>query len=93
MAPVGLAAKVAEGLAAKVAVAGRADDRAGTLAVLIADVVSSAHLYERLSAERAQAVVAQCIETMRAATTEQGGTVVTTLGMSSWPPSRARRRR
>jgi class 3 adenylate cyclase len=58
------------------------------LAVLFADVVGSTKLYELLGDIKARETVARCIEVMTAATDEQGGRVVKTMGdevMATFP--------
>ena len=58
------------------------------VAVLFADVVGSTRLYERMGDQRARDLVSTCIEVMREATEEHGGTVVKTIGdevMATFP--------
>ena len=58
------------------------------LAVLFADVVGSTRLYERLGDQRARDTVSLCIEVMRNATEQFGGTVIKTMGdevMATFP--------
>ena len=58
------------------------------VAVLFADVVGSTRLYERMGDQRARDMVGTCIEVMRGATEEHGGTVVKTMGdevMATFP--------
>jgi adenylate cyclase len=50
------------------------------LAVVFADVVGSTHIYEVMGDQRARAMVATCIDIMRAATEQHGGTVIKTMG-------------
>jgi len=50
------------------------------LAILFADVVGSTQLYERLGDDRARDMVAQCLEIMRDATEQEGGSVIKTMG-------------
>jgi class 3 adenylate cyclase len=62
------------------------------LAILFADVVGSTRLFEQLGDMRARDVVATCIDIMRTATEEQGGTVIKTIGdevMSTFPTADA----
>ena len=58
------------------------------LAILFADVVGSTMLYEKLGDAKAREMVGICIETMRGATEQHGGTVINTMGaevMSTFP--------
>jgi adenylate cyclase len=58
------------------------------LAILFADVVGSTHIYEVMGDQRAREMVATCIDVMRSATQEHGGTVIKTMGdevMSTFP--------
>lgn len=58
------------------------------VAVLFSDVVGSTRLYERMGDQRARDLVSTCIEVMREATEEHGGTVVKTIGdevMATFP--------
>ena len=58
------------------------------LAVLFADVVGSTRLYERMGDQRARDMVSMCIEVMRGATEQFGGTVIKTMGdevMATFP--------
>jgi adenylate cyclase len=58
------------------------------LAILFADVVGSTMLYEKLGDAKAREMVGICIETMRNATEQHGGTVIKTMGdevMSTFP--------
>ena len=58
------------------------------LAVLFADVVGSTRLYERMGDQRARDMVSMCIEVMRGATAQFGGTVIKTMGdevMATFP--------
>jgi adenylate cyclase len=58
------------------------------LAVLFADVVGSTRLYERMGDQRARDMVSLCIEVMRGATEQFGGTVIKTMGdevMATFP--------
>jgi len=56
--------------------------------ILFADVVGSTHLYEALGDEAARETVRRCVEIMKEATDEYGGTVIKTMGdevMSTFP--------
>src|SRR6202161_943899 len=58
------------------------------VAILFADVVGSTKLYEQLGDLRAREMVGICIEVMRAATDQNHGTVIKTMGdevMSTFP--------
>lgn len=58
------------------------------LAILFADVVGSTQLYEALGDDRARETVQQCLQVMRQATEQYGGTVIKTMGdevMSTFP--------
>jgi class 3 adenylate cyclase len=58
------------------------------LAILFADVVGSTMLYERLGDAKAREMVGICIEVMKAATEQQGGSVIKTMGdevMATFP--------
>lgn len=58
------------------------------VAILFADVVGSTELYESLGDERARATVGQCLDIMKAATEDNGGDVIKTIGdevMSTFP--------
>ncbi|MCB1623625.1 MAG: adenylate/guanylate cyclase domain-containing protein [Pseudomonadales bacterium] len=58
------------------------------LAILFADVVGSTRLYEQLGDQRARELVAICINVMRAATEQNNGTVIKTMGdevMATFP--------
>src|SRR5438552_4066304 len=58
------------------------------VAILFADVVGSTKLYEQLGDLRARDMVGICIEVMRAATDQNHGTVIKTMGdevMSTFP--------
>ena len=58
------------------------------LAILFADVVGSTMLYEKLGDGKAREMVGICIETMKNATEQHGGTVIKTMGdevMSTFP--------
>ncbi len=58
------------------------------LAILFADVVGSTKLYELLGDQRAREMVGICIDVMRAATDQNNGTVIKTMGdevMSTFP--------
>ena len=58
------------------------------VAILFADVVGSTKLYEQLGDLRARDMVGVCIEVMRAATDQNHGTVIKTMGdevMSTFP--------
>ncbi len=62
------------------------------LAVLFADVVGSTRLFEAMGDMRARDIVATCIDIMRTATEEQGGSVIKTIGdevMSTFPTADA----
>ena len=50
------------------------------LAILFADVVGSTQLYEALGDAKAREMVGVCIEVMRRATAQHGGTVIKTMG-------------
>lgn len=50
------------------------------VAILFADVVGSTKLYEQLGDARAREMVGICIEVMRAATEQNGGNVIKTMG-------------
>jgi len=50
------------------------------VAILFADVVGSTQLYETLGDDRARETVAECLEIMKTATEENGGTVIKTMG-------------
>jgi len=56
--------------------------------ILFADVVGSTHLYEVLGDDAARETVRQCVEIMKQATEEYGGSVIKTMGdevMSTFP--------
>ena len=58
------------------------------LAIVFADVVGSTKLYELLGDLRARDMVGICIEVMRAATEQNNGTVIKTMGdevMATFP--------
>ncbi|MDP2322459.1 MAG: adenylate/guanylate cyclase domain-containing protein [Gammaproteobacteria bacterium] len=58
------------------------------LAILFADVVGSTQLYEALGDDRARETVQQCLQVMKQATEQYGGTVIKTMGdevMSTFP--------
>lgn len=58
------------------------------LSILFADVVGSTQLYESLGDERARETVQQCLQVMKQATENYGGTVIKTMGdevMSTFP--------
>ncbi len=58
------------------------------LAILFADVVGSTKLYELMGDLKARDMVAICIDVMRTATEQHGGTVIKTMGdevMSTFP--------
>lgn len=62
------------------------------LAILFADVVGSTKLYELMGDVRAREMVSICIDDMRTATEQQGGTVIKTMGdevMSTFPSAEA----
>ncbi len=62
------------------------------VAILFADVVGSTQLYETLGDDRARETVAECLEIMKAATEETGGTVIKTMGdevMATFPTANA----
>lgn len=50
------------------------------LAVVFADVVGSTHIYEVMGDQRAREMVSTCIDVMRVATEQFGGTVIKTMG-------------
>ena len=50
------------------------------LAVVFADVVGSTHIYEVMGDQRAREIVSTCIDVMRVATEQFGGTVIKTMG-------------
>ncbi|MGD8809025.1 MAG: adenylate/guanylate cyclase domain-containing protein [Gammaproteobacteria bacterium] len=51
-----------------------------SVAILFADVVGSTQLYERLGDEKAREMVGRCLEIMRAATENNQGNVIKTMG-------------
>lgn len=56
--------------------------------ILFADVVGSTHLYEALGDDAARETVQQCVEIMKEATEQYGGSVIKTMGdevMSTFP--------
>jgi class 3 adenylate cyclase len=56
--------------------------------ILFADVVGSTHLYDSMGDERARETVQQCVEIMKQATDQYGGSVIKTMGdevMSTFP--------
>ena len=58
------------------------------LAILFADVVGSTMLYEKLGDDQAREMVGICIEVMKTATEQHGGTVIKTMGdeiMATFP--------
>lgn len=58
------------------------------LAILFADVVGSTRLYELMGDLRARDMVSTCIDIMRSATEQHGGTVIKTMGdeiMATFP--------
>ena len=58
------------------------------LAILFADVVGSTMLYEKLGDAKAREMVGICIESMKNATEQHGGTVIKTMGdevMATFP--------
>jgi adenylate cyclase len=58
------------------------------LAILFADVVGSTMLYEKLGDVKAREMVGICIEAMKTATEQHGGTVIKTMGdevMATFP--------
>lgn len=62
------------------------------LAILFADVVGSTRLFEVMGDMRARDVIATCIDIMRGATEEFGGTVIKTIGdeiMATFPTADA----
>ncbi|HET7756844.1 MAG TPA: adenylate/guanylate cyclase domain-containing protein [Steroidobacteraceae bacterium] len=62
------------------------------LAILFADVVGSTRLYDTMGDLRARDMVATCIEVMRGATEQRGGTVIKTMGdevMATFPSADA----
>jgi len=59
-----------------------------SVAILFADVVGSTQLYERLGDAKAREMVARCLEIMRAATENNRGNVIKTMGdevMATFP--------
>ena len=58
------------------------------VAILFADVVGSTQLYEKMGDLKAREMVARCLEIMRDATEQHGGTVIKTMGdemMATFP--------
>ncbi|HHQ13397.1 MAG TPA: adenylate/guanylate cyclase domain-containing protein [Chromatiales bacterium] len=58
------------------------------VAIVFADVVGSTHLYEALGDDRARETVQRCLDVMKEATEQFGGTVIKTMGdevMSTFP--------
>jgi adenylate cyclase len=58
------------------------------IAIVFADVVGSTHLYEALGDEQARETVQRCLDVMKEATEQFGGTVIKTMGdevMSTFP--------
>ena len=58
------------------------------VAILFADVVGSTQLYEQMGDLKAREMVGRCLEIMREATEQHGGTVIKTMGdevMSTFP--------
>ncbi len=56
--------------------------------ILFADVVGSTHLYEALGDDKARETVRRCVEIMKDATEQYGGSVIKTMGdevMSTFP--------
>jgi adenylate cyclase len=56
--------------------------------ILFADVVGSTHLYEALGDDKARETVQDCVDIMRQATEQYGGSVIKTIGdevMSTFP--------
>ena len=56
--------------------------------ILFADVVGSTRLYEELGDDAARETVQRCVEIMKDATDQYGGTVIKTIGdevMSTFP--------
>jgi adenylate cyclase len=56
--------------------------------ILFADVVGSTHLYEALGDEKARETVQSCVDIMKQATEQYGGSVIKTIGdevMSTFP--------
>jgi adenylate cyclase len=56
--------------------------------ILFADVVGSTHLYEALGDEKARETVQNCVDIMKQATEQYGGSVIKTIGdevMSTFP--------
>lgn len=59
-----------------------------SVAILFADVVGSTQLYERLGDDKAREMVGRCLEIMRAATENNQGNVIKTMGdeiMATFP--------
>ncbi|RMF96668.1 MAG: adenylate/guanylate cyclase domain-containing protein [Gammaproteobacteria bacterium] len=64
------------------------DSREREVAIVFADVVGSTHLYEALGDDRARETVQRCLDIMKAATEQFGGTVIKTMGdevMATFP--------
>jgi len=58
------------------------------VAILFADVVGSTHLYDSMGDESARETVQQCVDIMKQATDQYGGSVIKTMGdevMSTFP--------
>jgi adenylate cyclase len=58
------------------------------VAILFADVVGSTHLYDSMGDESARETVQQCVDIMKHATDQYGGSVIKTMGdevMSTFP--------
>ncbi len=58
------------------------------VAIVFADVVGSTHLYEALGDDRARETVQRCLDIMKQATEQFGGTVIKTMGdevMATFP--------
>lgn len=58
------------------------------VAIVFADVVGSTHLYEAMGDERARETVQRCLDVMKEATEQFGGTVIKTMGdevMATFP--------
>jgi adenylate cyclase len=63
-------------------------DEETQVAILFADVVGSTHLYDSLGDESARETVQQCVDIMKQATDQYGGSVIKTMGdevMSTFP--------
>ena len=63
-------------------------DEETQVAILFADVVGSTHLYDSMGDESARETVQQCVDIMKQATDQYGGSVIKTMGdevMSTFP--------